>query len=801
VAADRWCRSAIEAVVLLMATGAPWALGGTLPEAILALEMGAGLVLILWALRAFLTRSLPFQGDVVLWALGALTLLAAFQQLPISTPTLSVLSPETVATNQYLRPEVRERLPDEPAVRERRASAFPLSLSPPDTREWFLQLFTLTLLYAAVRSNLAGPGFLVRLAWACSVNGALLSALGIAQLSDSKTSLIYWSVPTEGQVFGPFVNRNHFPFYVGPCLGLGCALLADRFREGVGEFLHRPAGLWLAVFVGLMAAGLFFSHSRGGVVAALVASAACFIIWFRHSEQPSGLNWIISGGLIAGAILAWLGWSSVMARLGTLDAGRLSDEARMELWSGGLRTFLNYPLFGTGAGTFLWVEPAQRTRPGFEDLTADHAHNEYIEALVEGGLLRLALTILLVAGPVVAVVRQYRRKVDDPSGPLLLGGLFGIIMLAAESVVDFGVHLPAVAVLSCVSVAGLMGHESRAPTIGERSWVRAPLGAIALLTAGILIAWNGLVVERAEKSRWAARGLSEHESLTPAEAVRAVKLLSAACAAEPENAVYQHELGQAHLAAALGNPANSPERTTELREALRHWRAARDLSPVMAPTHARLGRYRDFFEQADPAIAYLERARQLLPTDAEMAFECGLVRWRSGDLAGACADWRASLAASEKFLPEILKLAGPKLGPEAVLREVLPEQPSVQMHAAELLFPDSERGSPIHRMFLEQARAKLAAKTSGKTAGDWELEARINVALNEPEQASTAYRHALGLSPRRTDWRFAYAQFLQKTGAPTDAQRELKIVLAQQPSNRPAQDLLAVVEREIKLKK
>ena len=40
----------------------------------------------------------------------------------------------------------------------------------------------------------------------------------------------------------------------------------------------------------------------------------------------------------------------------------------------------------------------------------------------------------------------------------------------------------------------------------------------------------------------------------------------------------------------------------------------------MAPTHARLGRHRDLFERADPALTYFLRARSLLPTDPEIVY-------------------------------------------------------------------------------------------------------------------------------------------------------------------------------------
>ena len=102
-------------------------------------------------------------------------------------------------------------------------------------------------------------------------------------------------------------------------------------------------------------------------------------------------------------------------------------------------------------------------------------------------------------------------------------------------------------------------------------------------------AWDAWTAERAEANRAATIGLTDREAPTPAQADRAVRLLATAAAARPEVALYEHELGQAHLARALTRPADSPERTADLREALRHWRRARDLSPVMAPTPAWCG--------------------------------------------------------------------------------------------------------------------------------------------------------------------------------------------------------------------
>src|SRR4051812_21489193 len=110
---DRYLRAGIEALLLAMALAAPWALGGTTPEAVVGLGLGLGLVLTLWAARIVVTRTIVFRADPPLAALAGLTLLAAGQLLPVPAGTLRLLSPATLETNARLRPDVRERLPGE----------------------------------------------------------------------------------------------------------------------------------------------------------------------------------------------------------------------------------------------------------------------------------------------------------------------------------------------------------------------------------------------------------------------------------------------------------------------------------------------------------------------------------------------------------------------------------------------------------------------------------------------------------------------------------------------------------------
>ena len=88
-----------------------------------------------------------------------------------------------------------------------------------------IRLLAVVLLFVVVRNNLAELGALRRLALAMLVNGSALAAFGLLQQFTSPPGTVYWTYPTLGRVYGPFVCKNHFAGYVNLCIGLALGLL------------------------------------------------------------------------------------------------------------------------------------------------------------------------------------------------------------------------------------------------------------------------------------------------------------------------------------------------------------------------------------------------------------------------------------------------------------------------------------------------------------------------------------------------------------------------------------------------
>ena len=150
-----------------------------------------------------------------------------WQLSPLSGDWLDRLAPATADLDAQLLPAVS----DMPAVGE--AAAKPvlpppgstISLYPEGTRTELVRLLAVLLLFLVVRQNMGSAASLRRLAFVSLLNGTFLALFALVQFFTSRPDVLYWRFPAETVVFGPFICRNHFPFYLNLCIGLGVGLL------------------------------------------------------------------------------------------------------------------------------------------------------------------------------------------------------------------------------------------------------------------------------------------------------------------------------------------------------------------------------------------------------------------------------------------------------------------------------------------------------------------------------------------------------------------------------------------------
>ncbi len=680
----RWLTRGGEGLLISLATLSAWPFAGVLPFAEYLLTAGVGLLVLVWAVHAVVTRASGFRLDLVSGALAGLILFTACQLVPLPLGVVKVLSPARANWHETLLPEQLEQLPGEAA--SPRSDFVPLSVCPNDTRTLAARMIAVLAVYAAARNWLAGRESRGRFAWAVTINGVLLAVVGLGQFFSSRPGVVFWSVETDGAVFGPFVCRNHYPDYLAFGIGGAMYLLHQKKNGGrtvsgwrgrllvVLEVFERPGSLFAAVALGLMLASVPFTQSRGGVAAVAVAGIGVAVLagWGRKRAANVAVGVALAVGV---GLVLWLGLGPITDRFRD-DGHTLVD--RLPLWESAGKQLPGLWATGGGGGTFRWVEPLGRTTQPANVLDP-HAHNEYLEAAVEGGVVRFTLTLLLAVGVPVVMARTFLRLRGRSAGAFALGVWFAVVVLAVHAAVDFAVHLPAVALMAAAAV-GMVG-QFRVPSsefrVEQDTTADAQPTKRGVFLLPSLLTFAMIAVALDARGRWRADDLRLAAEATDDTATR-VEWQSLRTRVAPSDPSAWFDLAQAQL---RSDPHSA--------NAFADLRTARGLCPLHPDVHLHLGLKAKRFERAEPGVVHLKRATTVLPTDADVWFVRGMTEREAGEKPEA--SWRQSLTFSPKRLTPILKESSGLSATE--LRErVLPDDPAVLMATAELRPTGERRG-------------------------------------------------------------------------------------------------------------
>jgi O-antigen ligase len=269
----------------------------------------------------------------------------------------------------------------------------------------------------------------------------------------------FW-MPEGGStnVFGPFVNRNHFAGWMAlaTCLAGGClGAYASRTRWRGGAEWRRVL-LWLestegtrvalvTTAIAVMGIAVVWSLSRSGIVAYAAGMGLLVVAGGRiqsgRRRIAALLTLVVAGSVLwrdTGVLAHWFGRSETLAW-------------RIALWKDSLAPLSDFAFLGSGLNTYEkvmlgyplqhpWINPV-------------HAHNEYLQMAIEGGLLAAGPFVLML----LAIAREMLARVRDEQSPerywIRLGAIAGLMAAVVQAGADFSMRLPGVAMLASVLVA------------------------------------------------------------------------------------------------------------------------------------------------------------------------------------------------------------------------------------------------------------------------------------------------------------------------------------------------------------
>jgi len=298
------------------------------------------------------------------------------------------------------------------------------------------------LLCFLVVQNLRHTWQIQTMTWGFSVYGSLLAIFALLQSITSPQKIYWlWNSHLGSRPYGPYVNSNHYAGLMEMLFPIPLIFSLTRYASGKS----RASAVFAAA---IMATSIFLSGSRGGMLAVIGQLVFFAIILAKRKKKTRVALTIGAFAIIVLGLLFWLGGAELTERMASLhsEAGiDLSGATRLNIDRDAFRMFLHKPVLGFGLGTFSDVFP--QFRSFYTDLIVDQAHNDYLQLLVETGILGFVAMLWFLITVCRRAFINLSNWAEDKNGAVALAAFLGITGILVHSCVDFNLHIPANAAL------------------------------------------------------------------------------------------------------------------------------------------------------------------------------------------------------------------------------------------------------------------------------------------------------------------------------------------------------------------
>jgi O-antigen ligase len=363
-----------------------------------------------------------------------------------------------------------------PLSQDASAGRVPITLSETESLRGIAFLITALLVHLAASTAFDRRESRDAFAHRLRAYGLVLALFALVQRATGTTRIYWFFFPTEGgdgsnNIFGPFVNRNHFATAMLLLTAISFGLFAVALRE-YGRRVGRGANLRRFVVnlssregVSLVNAALpalacvsalIATTSRGAILAFGASLALALLALARRAQVPA---WAFALAFTATA-LSWFGLERIEGRF---EQASRESAGRTVVWSDALSRMDGRWVTGFGLNTFglamsrstawalpegatAWRDPYETSvvtaeRMGFRAIERlpglgwyREAHNDYLQVLVEAGLV--GLLVALWGG--LSLLRHTRRD------PWLMAAVLAVLL---HELVEFSLQIPGVAIL------------------------------------------------------------------------------------------------------------------------------------------------------------------------------------------------------------------------------------------------------------------------------------------------------------------------------------------------------------------
>jgi O-antigen ligase len=329
----------------------------------------------------------------------------------------------------------------------------------------------------------------------------------------------------SGYAIGLFVNRNHSASF---------SLVAMPLAAAIGAMMAAAPNRRVPSVVGvvstLLILGIAVLATTSRMAILLLPFAILSALFLALYKQPPwkialpSLLGVLGVGLL---LLVGGGFNQTLSRFSSLD------DPRLNYWTDIYWALQHYGLAGTGFGTFIPIFQSAESLEAVVPAITNHAHNDYLEIVLEGGLPAILLLGLFVAILAASLWRSARARRSREAGAVTVAATCGLVVLLVSSLVDYPLRMPALSATFAVLFSILLSNRSarssasrdlaplhhqslrRSAQPSKAQWLLLlPLAGLALLAVQAAMASQALIDRSyASAAAWAPWSAAAHERL------------------------------------------------------------------------------------------------------------------------------------------------------------------------------------------------------------------------------------------------------------------------------------------------
>lgn len=319
-------------------------------------------------------------------------------------------------------------------------------------RTFLMAVWLLALLLAVLRLSTVELKALFGLLLAL---GTLHVVIGMLQIA-SGGRFLFFDVPNLNFLLGFFANKNHSGLFIALLFPIGyVALYGDKGWD-------RSRLPMVAVASLVLFATLILTFSRAGLFFGVLALAFLLVLSFERRLGRGG-RYAALAGLATIALLAILASTDIATRSLERFAG-VGNDPRWLFWSWSKELVPVYFPVGSGIGSFPQVFNVLEHLAWVKPTYLNHAHNEYLEQLIEVGIAAPILWVLVV-GMIAAPLRDAWRDRTHALGRFALIGGAMVLLILLHSAFDYPLRRPGIDVVFVIALGALLRRRAGQKTI------------------------------------------------------------------------------------------------------------------------------------------------------------------------------------------------------------------------------------------------------------------------------------------------------------------------------------------------